>query len=274
MTRRWKVLIVDDEPLGRRRLVLACEGATDLEIVGEAVDGTTAKAMIDALAPDIVLLDIQMPGLSGLEVCAAEPDRPPERAFIFVTAHERFARDAFDVAAIDYLLKPFSIERFQQALVRAKRWCEQAHPTAEPAHQTDQRAPVKDDKSYLAELWISNRHGKQRLSVCDIDWIGAERDYSRIYMGTEGLLYGESLGRLGAQLDPREFLRVHRSALVRLAAIRQILRGAEGQIQLLTSARDPVPVGRRYASKLRRTLMGLRISAHGDKDGAAYNGRA
>jgi DNA-binding LytR/AlgR family response regulator len=240
MNRPWRALIADDEPLGRRRLVLALEHVSGVELVGEAGDGESLLSLARAHDPDIVLLDVVMPGLTGLEVAEALGGES-RRALVFVTAHEAFARRAFDVEAVDYLLKPFSLERFDQALERAIRHCALA------------RVPNED---WMSEVWVSDRRGRRRIPVEQIDWIAAEGDYSRVHTGARSLLCNDSLGRLARRLDPFRFVRVHRSAMVRLEAVRAVLRSPGGQIQLATGAVAPTPVGRRFRPILRRALNG------------------
>jgi two-component system, LytTR family, response regulator AlgR len=243
------VLIADDEPLGRRRMELALQAVSGAVLVGQAHDGASAKALIETLSPDIVLLDIQMPGLSGLEVCAALGGDPKPRAFVFITAHEQFARDAFDVAAVDYLLKPFSVARFQQALGRAAQYCERA--SAATGGPSDPRRTAR-----LKDIWVSDRAGRRRVPLGAIDWIAAERDFSRLHVGAQTFLCSERLGQLTDQLAGLGFLRVHRSAIVRLDAVERVLRLANGQLQLATGAAALTPVGRRYAPRVRSALSG------------------
>jgi len=246
VTAPLRILIADDEPLGRRRLAQAVSQARDVVLVGEARSGSEALELIDALEPDIVLLDILMPGLSGVEVCAAAAEHAAT-AFVFVTAHERFARQAFDVAAVDYLLKPFGMPRFNQALARAAQFCADRRRSLSIAAAT----PM------LGELWIVDRSGRRRVETAMIDWIAAERDYSRIHIGAESLLHHQSLVRLQAQLDPAAFARVHRSAIVRLGAVRRIAHSANGKIELVTASPFPVPVGRRHRARLNRWLRSI-----------------
>ncbi len=248
MTPRWTVLIADDEPLGRRRMELALRAVSDVVLVGQAQDGASAKSLIESLSPNIVLLDIQMPGLSGLEVCAAASANPGQRAFVFITAHEQFAREAFDVAAIDYLLKPFSVARFQQALTRAVQYCDRANAEAGRAADPLTAPPMKD-------IWVSDRGGRRRVSVGAIDWIAAERDFSRIHVGSQNFLCSEPLGQLAGKLTAVGFLRIHRSAIVRLDAVERILRLSSGQIQLVTGAAVLAPVGRRYVPSVRSAIQ-------------------
>ena len=247
MTPPWTVLIADDEPLGRRRMELALRAVSDAVLVGQAHDGASAKALIETLSPDIVLLDIQMPGLSGLEVCAALGGDARPRAFVFITAHVQFARQAFDVAAVDYLLKPFSVARFQQALGRAAQYCERASAAIGVASDPLKTLPLRD-------IWVSDRGGRRRVPLGAIDWIAAEGDYSRIHVGAQTFLCSEPLGQLAAKLGGAGFLRVHRSAIVRLEAVERLVRHANGQVQLATGAAVLTPVGRRHAPRVRSAL--------------------
>jgi DNA-binding LytR/AlgR family response regulator len=259
-----RVLIVDDEPLARRRLEILLREQDAVELVGAAADGVAARRMIDERSPDVLLLDIKMPGMTGLELLEAlggEGARDPAPIVIFVTAFDRFALDAFDRAAFDYLLKPVEPGRLAAALGRAREaLCERA--AAERVQELEEvlrnlrsgpasgPSPGAPDSAYAREIWIQERGGRTSLPVAAIDWVGAERDYVRIHTGGRSFLIRQSIGALADRLDPRVFLRVHRSSLVRADRIVR-LRHASGRGAITLSTGAEIAVSRRHIGALK-----------------------
>ena len=267
-----KVLIVDDEPLARRRLEILLREQPGIELAGAAADGAVAQRLIAELAPDVVLLDIKMPGLTGLEVLDAVKANRGKNGngdtcapiVIFVTAFDRFALDAFDRAAFDYLLKPVEPARLAQALARArealaeKAAAERTHELEEILRNLRSGAnPVASlgpagpaDTGFEREIWIQERGGRTSLPVAAIDWVAAERDYVRIHAGPRSFLVRLSIGSLAGRLDPKLFLRIHRSSLVRADRIVRIRHaGGRGAVVLSTGAE--IPVSRRHMGALK-----------------------
>jgi len=255
-----RVLIVDDEPLARRRLEILLRELPDANLVGAAADGLAANRMIAELSPDVVLLDIKMPGRTGLEVLdslgkaggAAPPNAP---IVIFVTAFDRFAIDAFERAAFGYLLKPVEPAKLAAALGRARTALAE-RAAAERAQELEEvlanlrggaEAPASP---YLSSLWIAERGGRCCVAVGQIDWIAAERDYVRIHTGPKSYLIRQSIGGLEAKLDPGQFLRVHRSSLVRRDRIVRI-RNAAGRGAVVLSTGAEIPVSRRHMAAVK-----------------------
>ncbi|BAH39723.1 MAG TPA: DNA-binding response regulator [Gemmatimonas aurantiaca] len=266
MPRLIRALIVDDEPLGRRRLRDLLAASPDIEIVGESVDGTAAMADITALAPDLVFLDIQMPRGSGLDVVRAMgPDRMP--ITIFVTAHDAFALQAFDAAAVDYLLKPFSDERFADALKRARRLIaledrEQLHAQLRslldmPSPPAD-NLPVPNAPAYLERIAVQMRGRMRVVPVGQIDYIVANEPYAELHVGTERYLIRDSLQRLEERLDPARFIRVHRATIVRIDVIDTLLRGEGSDYQLVLRNGVRLRVGRSRREALEALLGRVR----------------
>jgi two-component system LytT family response regulator/two-component system response regulator AlgR len=257
-----RVLIVDDEPLARRRLEILLRELPDATLVGAAGDGLAANRMIAELGPDVVLLDIKMPGRTGLEVLdglskdQAPPTAPPNGPIvIFVTAFDRFAIDAFERAAFGYLLKPVEPAKLAAALARARTALAE-RAAVERAHELEEiienlrggaDAPASP---YLSSLWIAERGGRCNVAVGAIDWIAAERDYVRIHTGAKSYLIRQSIGGLEAKLDPETFLRVHRSSLVRRDRIVRI-RNAAGRGTVVLSTGAEVPVSRRHMAAVK-----------------------
>ncbi|THD61772.1 LytTR family DNA-binding domain-containing protein [Phenylobacterium sp.] len=256
-----RVLIVDDEPLARRRLEILLREQPGIELAGAASDGAAARRMIAERPPDVVLLDIKMPGLTGLELLDALGPSAP--IVIFVTAFDRFALDAFDRAAFDYLLKPVEPERLAASLGRAR----QALAERAAAERTEELeeilrnlrsapatpspgVPAAPASPYDREIWIQERGGRLAIPVGAIDWVAAERDYVRIHTQAKSFLVRQSIGALEGRLDPQLFVRVHRSSLVRLDRIVRIRHaGGRGAVVLSTGAE--VAVSRRHMGALK-----------------------
>ena len=197
-----RTLIVDDEPLAIERLQILCARIPRLSLVGTAMEGASALRLIESLTPDLLLLDIQMPGMDGMAVAQALAARPSPPALIFVTAFNEFAVAAFDVAAVDYLLKPVEAERFERAIARI---CTHIHTREQPAPPSP----------WTREFWVPHRSDIIRVAARDIDIITAERDYMRLHVGARSFLLHETISGLERKLDPAEFVRLHRSTLVR-----------------------------------------------------------
>lgn len=206
MMQTLRTLIVDDEPLAIERLQILTGQQDGISLVGTASDGASALRMVDALTPDLVLCDIAMPDLNGLEVAAAIDglDNPP--AVIFVTAFDQYAVAAFDVAAVDYLLKPVSPDRLARALMRVREW------------RASERAP-KQKSRWISEFWVQNRGEMLRVDAGQVDLIEAERDYMRLHVGSRSWLIHQTIKSLEARMDPDQFMRIHRSKMIRREGI-------------------------------------------------------
>lgn len=230
-----RALAVDDEPLAIERLQILCAQLPGIELSGTANDGSSALKLVDALKPQLLLLDIAMPGMSGLELAGRLGPNPP--AIIFVTAFDRFAVAAFDVAAVDYLMKPVERERLALAVERA---AVRLGSTPRPAAS-----------DWLEEFWVPHRGEIIRLAAADIDHIEAERDYMRLHSGARSFLIHDTITSLERRLDPGRFLRIHRSSIVRRDLITSLVRDGSsgGAVTLSTGA--TLPVGRTYAGAVR-----------------------
>jgi DNA-binding LytR/AlgR family response regulator len=234
-----RVLIVDDEPLALDRIRLALQAAPGVAIAGEARSGQEALKLAQAMKPDIVLLDIQMPGGSGIEV-AQKLQGGPE--VIFVTAFDSYAAEAFDLDASDYLLKPIRADRLLAAIGRAVRRIEARRAGERIAElelvvQTLQRPEAKPGATYEEEIWVPRPGGVSRLPMDSVIWIEAARDYLLIHTVHRSFILRETMGKMGKRLDPSRFLRVHRSAFVNKAKIETATRiGRDGVNLTLTNA--------------------------------------
>lgn len=253
-----RVVLVDDEPLGLERLEAAFEGLTGAAVVGTARDGVEAAETIAALKPDLVILDIQMPGQDGIAVAAGLRAEPrPE--VIFVTAFDHYAPAAFEVEAADYLLKPVKFERLRVAVERARRRREMRDGAGRAAEleralaglRAARRSPAAaTGASYDDELWAPGRNGVVRVPVGSIDWIEAARDYVLLHTAVRSHILRATMASLEKRLDPREMLRVHRSAFVRPDAITALQRLGKGLYAVVLRDGTVVQVGPTYAEEL------------------------
>ena len=214
-----RALIVDDEPLARRGVVLRLKKFRDVEVVGECGDGASAVEKILELTPDVVFLDVQMPGMDGFEVLRALP-KESMPAVIFLTAYEQHALRAFEVHALDYLLKPVNDERFSDAVGRARQAGDADSRTrmAERIRSMLDRKPAK----YVGHFSVRVGSRIQLVRTDDIEWIAAAGDYAELHGAGGCHLVRETMNSLEEKLDPTEFLRIHRSRIVRARCIREL----------------------------------------------------
>ena len=251
-----KVMVVEDEPLATRRLVKLLAKLPAVEIVGVAENGRVALEVIEAVRPNVLLLDIEMPGIGGFELLEQMPETIAP-VVIFVTAFDRHAARAFAIKAADYVLKPVVLERLDAALDQARAHLE---ARAAPKRLADlqlelgelRRRIAATDSAYARDLWVHKRAEVVRIPVADIDWIKAEKDYVRIHTGAQSYLQHGMIGAFEEKLDPRDFMRVHRSAIVRNDRIRSVRRGRFGTLDLELEQGTLVRVGRKYAADVRR----------------------
>ncbi|HEX8572926.1 MAG TPA: LytTR family DNA-binding domain-containing protein [Allosphingosinicella sp.] len=213
-----RTLLVDDEPLALERLQVFFRDIAGTEVVGTARDGREASEAIERLKPDLALLDIQMPEQNGLRVAATLPpeDRPE---IIFVTAFEQYAPDAFEVEAADYLLKPVRFDRLWQAVERAKRRRHMRTLAGRAEAAAGAPAESREDG-----LWVPTRAGAVFVPIESIDWIEAQRDYVMLHTATRSHILRISMRALEEKLDPRQLMRVHRSAFARPPNVVEVQR--------------------------------------------------
>ncbi|MBB5684036.1 LytR/AlgR family response regulator transcription factor [Sphingobium boeckii] len=233
-----RTLIVDDEPLAIERLQLICAKEPMIEVVGTASDGAAALRLVEALQPDLLLLDISMPELDGIGVARALVRRPgPRPAIIFVTAFDGFAVEAFDIEAVDYVLKPVSPERLVRAVARVAERSSQ---------QGDIDAPPVVESAYADEFWVPHRAELIRIASQDIERIEAERDYMRLHVGGRSFLLHHTIASLEQRLDPARFIRLHRSLIVRRDRIRKLRHDGSGVWFADLGDDGEVRIGRTY----------------------------
>jgi two-component system LytT family response regulator len=236
-----RVVIVDDEPLARQDILQLLAARTDVDVVATCANGTEALAAVHEHRPDMLLLDIRMPGLDGFSV-VAKLDRRELPYVVFVTAFDRFAIDAFRVRALDYLLKPVQPARLHEALDRAREQLSQRSVEDwSTAIQAAAREQVKEREApdYLTEVMVRVGTRDIILKADEIDWIQAETYYARLHIRGRSYLYRERMHVLESRLNPRHFARVHRSAIVNLDRVREIVHDSRGDhvIVLVTGAR-------------------------------------
>jgi len=237
MHKRLKTLIVDDEPLAVERLQILCARIAEVNLVGTAADGASALRLIKALKTNLVMLDIQMGGINGIAVAQALAAHESRPALIFVTAHDHFAVAAFDVAAVDYLLKPVEAGRLERAIARV-------------CVHIDEPANVAAS-SWTKEFWVPHRAEIIRIAAQDIDLIVAERDYMRLHVGARSFLLHETITQLEQRLDPAEFVRLHRSTLARRDRIVAFKHNGSGAWEAQLRDGRWLRVGRTYLANAR-----------------------
>jgi two-component system response regulator AlgR len=234
-----RTLIVDDEPLAIERMQVLCAEMDQLQVVGTASDGEAALRLADKLKPDLLLLDMTMPGLDGIAVARqlARRERPP--GVIFITAHEEFAVQAFDIDAVDYVLKPVGAERLERAVDRAVVRRDRA------------TAGGESGDGWLTEFWVPHRSELLRVDASQVERIDAERDYVRLHVGDRSHLLLQTIAGLEGRLDPERFIRIHRSTILRRDRIRGLRHEGLGVwcAELLDG--EALRIGRTYLRKVK-----------------------
>ena len=263
-----RTLIVDDETIARERVRRFLSAEDDVEILGECRNGREAVAAIKKLAPDLVFLDIQMPQMSGFEVLAAL-GREQLPAVVFVTAYDQYALRAFEVHALDYLLKPFHQERFRQSLEHVRKQLERGEARrldqaeqADQAGQMDHRLlslleDIKHGSKYTDRLVIKATGRVYFVKTDEVDWIEACGNYVNLHAGDETHLLRETLSHLENRLDPRKFLRIHRSRLVNLDRIKELTPLFNGDHTVTLHDGTELTLSRTYRDRLQNLIEGL-----------------
>lgn len=234
-----RTLIVDDEPLAVERMQVLCAEIAGLAVIGTANDGTAALRLAEKLNPDLLLLDMTMPGMDGLALARelAKSANPP--AVIFVTAHENFAVEAFDLDAVDYVLKPVAADRLERAIARAL------------ARRDKAAAAAPDESQWLSEFWVPNRSELLRIDASEVSRIDAERDYVRLHVGTGSYLLLQTIAGLEARLDPERFIRIHRSTILRRDMIRGLRHEGLGVWCVELGDDQDLRIGRTYLRRVK-----------------------
>jgi two-component system LytT family response regulator len=251
-----RTLIVDDEPLARERLRKLLEAEPDIEIVGEGADGTDALDLVKRERPDLIFLDVQMPELDGFGVVGRlEGENVP--AVIFVTAYDRFALKAFEVHALDYLLKPFDRDRFRKALDRARHLVQQRQTGDLSRRLSSLITDLKSEKAepkYLDRLAVKTEGRVLFFKIDDIDWIEAADNYVNIHVGNESHLHRETMASIESKLPPTRFLRISRSTIVNVERIREMQPMFHGDYVVILKTGARLGLSRSYRDKLHHLL--------------------
>jgi len=240
-----QTIIADDEVLARQKLRHLLEDEKDIEIVGEGATAQETIELAHLTEPDLILLDIQMPGMDGFDVvsalCNGKPGSCPR--IVFTTAFDQYALRAFEINAVDYLLKPFTRERLQQAMQRVREQI--------TLHGDGARNSKRPDEPYTTRIVFKSRGRILFLPITDIRWIGAEENYVRICTERENHLLRETMANFESRLDPKSFIRVHRSAIVNLQYVKEIRTDSlEGESFVLMQDGQKVPVSRGYKARI------------------------
>ena len=242
-----RTLIVDDEAPARRRIRRLLAGEPGVMVAGECGDGESAVASIQSMRPDLVFLDVQMPERDGFAVLKALPPGPLP-AILFVTAYDQYALRAFDVHAVDYLLKPFTGDRFRTAMARARERIERR--TADPG-LARLAETLRNRPAYLSRLPVRSAGRTVFVDLGAVDWLEAADNYVRVHVRQREYLVRETLAALEAQLDPDRFSRIHRSAIVQVDRVAEIRATSHGDAELLLHDGTRLSVSRTFREKLR-----------------------
>jgi two-component system LytT family response regulator len=248
-----RALIVDDEALARQRLASMLAAEPDIEVIGEANGGSAAVQAIADRRPDLVFLDVQMPGLDGFGVlrCTAGAHRP---TVIFVTAHDEHAIRAFEVQAADYLLKPVVAARLKEAVRRAVERVHRAAPTDRPTAIDKVLAEAPATPPAAAKIPVRQATGFLLVPVAEILWIEADRDHLRLHTAATTHVVRETMADIEARLEPFKFLRVHRSAIINLAVLASVTPIVKGDYHLVLRNGTRLRSGRRYRRQIQALI--------------------
>ncbi|KQM21811.1 LytR/AlgR family response regulator transcription factor [Novosphingobium sp. Leaf2] len=234
-----RTLIVDDEPLAVERMQVICARTQGITVIGTASDGQAALRLIDALGPDLVLLDLTMPETDGLTVARRLAEQPNAPAIIFVTAHDEFAVEAFDLDAVDYVLKPVAPDRLQRAVGRV-------------VARRGARAQQQVESRWLEEFWVPHRSELVRVPATEVKRIDAERDYVRLHVGEQSYLLLQTITSLEDRLDPARFIRIHRSCILQRNHVSGLRHEGLGVWSAETADGQALRIGRTYLPEVKK----------------------
>jgi len=249
-----QALIIDDEPLAREKVRGFLEKESDIQILTECRDGREALEAIEEHKPDLIFLDVQMPEMDGFEVLAnVEAESMP--TVIFTTAFDQYALKAFDVHAVDYLLKPFDRERFQQALSRARGEVERRQIGDMRGHLQALLDHVAERRPKPPQRLVIKSSGRVVfLKVDDIDWVDAAGNYVKLHAGGESHLLRETMSRLEERLDANKFIRIHRSTIVNIECIKELQQQFHGDYLVVLKSGQRLTLSRSYREKIQQML--------------------
>ena len=248
-TNRIRTVVVDDEDLARERMQTLLEQQPDIEIVGLCADGTSAVEMIDRERPDLVFLDVQMPGMDGFEV-VQNIDAEHLPAIVFVTAYDGHALRAFEINALDFLLKPFDQARFEKALERARSQVNRDRSSLTDARLMSLLEGLHEDRKYPERLIVKSGGRVFFVRSEDIDWVEASGNYVKIHAKGEAHLIRESMKNMEAKLDAKTFVRIHRSAIVNIDRIKELEPWFHGEYVVIMRDGTRLTASRVFSERL------------------------
>jgi two-component system LytT family response regulator len=248
------VLVVDDEPLARERLVQLLARHANFRVVGECADGDAALAAVDRERPAVVFLDVRMPGRSGVEVAQALADRDDAPAIVFVTAHDEFALAAFEVSALDYLVKPVDRERFAATLARVERRLGRLSPPPLAAELRAVLAELRAGTELPRRFVVRSPRGHYFVRVEDVETAVAEGNYVALGDGRRTHLVRETMKSFEAKVDPARFVRIHRSAIVSVDAIARVEPLGHGEYRVTMRSGARLESSRAYGDRIKALL--------------------
>jgi len=243
-----RTLVVDDEPIARARVVSLLKEEADIEVIGECANGQQAMSAIESTSPDLLFLDIQMPEVNGLDL-ARTIQSTGTPAVVFVTAYDEYALRAFEVHALDFLLKPFSAERFRSALGHAREQVSQRRKGATPKPAEADRRIARPNR-----LMIKSGGRIHFVRMADVDWCEAQGNYVRVHVGTQEHLVRDTMSHLESELDPQQFVRIHRSTIVNVDRIQEMQSSFNGEYVVLLRTGTRLTLSRGYREILQARL--------------------
>jgi len=248
-----RTILADDEVLARHKLRELLRNESEVEIAGEASTAAETIDLVRATSPDLLFLDIRMPGMDGFDIIGklAGCEGLTMPRIIFTTAHDGYALRAFDIHALDYLLKPFAEQRLRAAVQRAR---EQLQPARRNGSNGNGNGHSQGENTHSTRMVFKSRGRILFLPVSEIRWIGAEENYVRICTGTETHLLRETMSRIEERLDPRTFLRVHRSAIVNLQYVKEVRTSPQSEFTVILVNGQRVPMSRSYHARIGELL--------------------
>ena len=248
-----RTLVVDDEPMARERILSLLQQENDVEVIGQCADGVQAVSAIQQQSPDLVFLDVQMPGCDGFGVIQnIGADRMPN--VVFVTAYDEYALRAFEVHALDYLLKPFGKDRFQETLKHARESLERRRAGDLGRRLLALVHDLKPEQQRLDRLVVKSGGRVFFLRTDEIDWIEAAGNYVRLHLGEESHLFRETMNGMESRLDSRRFVRIHRSRIVNTERIKELQPWFNGEYVVILRNGTRLTLSRGYREKLQEQL--------------------
>ncbi|MDP2054120.1 MAG: LytTR family DNA-binding domain-containing protein [Acidobacteriota bacterium] len=249
-----RTVVVDDEPMARERIIGMLNQEKDIEVVGEYADGTSAVSAIQSQHPDLVFLDVQMPSCDGFGVIQQLSAEPQPPAVVFVTAYDEYALKAFEVHAIDYLLKPFGRDRFTQTLQHAREHLERRRAGDLGKRLMALVQDIKPEPQKLDRLVVKSGGRVFFLRTQEIDWIEAAGNYVRLHLGDDSHLFRETMNNMEGRLDTQRFVRIHRSRIVNTDRIKEMQPWFNGEYVVVLQNGTRLTLSRGYREKLQERL--------------------